>query len=91
MMEDAIAACISSIPVQSTLTQSANVAMKRLTVTNDMTSWRSSLIGKTLLRFVYVRNMFSLCSKVKRRSTAHSPMVSKQLMGNETDTGFKDR
>ncbi|MDQ0998970.1 hypothetical protein QFZ34_004152 [Phyllobacterium ifriqiyense] len=63
-----------------TLTHIANVAMKRLTVTNDITSWKSSLIGKTLLRLHYVYVLFHFCSKVKRISGMVSAMVFKLLM-----------
>ncbi len=49
-----------------TLTHIAKVAMKRLTVTNDMTSWKSSLIGTTLLRLLYVYVLFYFCSNVKQ-------------------------
>lgn len=48
--------------LQIALTHIANVAMNRLTVTNDITSWKSSLIGKTLLRCLYVYLLFYFCS-----------------------------
>lgn len=62
----------------------ANVAINRLTVTNDMTSWKSSLIGKTLLRLLYVYVLFYFCSKVKRTKTAIGAMVVDFLTEGKT-------
>lgn len=62
-----------------TLTHIANVAMKRLTVTNDITSWKSSLIGKTLLRCLYVYVLFYFCSKVKHAKAPLGAMVFEML------------
>ncbi|MBN9137017.1 MAG: hypothetical protein J0I92_13370, partial [Phyllobacterium sp.] len=62
----------------------ANVAINRLTVTNDMTSWKSSLIGKTLLRLLYVYVLFYFCSKVKRTKAAIGAMVVDFLTEGKT-------
>jgi hypothetical protein len=73
-------------PLQIALTHIANVAMNRLTVTNDMTSWKSSLIGKLLLRFLYVYVLFYFCSKVKRDETPIGAMVVEILIEYEMMT-----
>jgi hypothetical protein len=69
-----------SLIYQIALTHIANVAMNRLTVTNDITSWKSSLIGKTLLRCLYVCLLFFFCSKVKHTKSPISAMVFEILM-----------
>lgn len=58
--------------------------MNRLTVTNDMTSWKSSLIGKTLLCLLYVYVLFYFCSKVKHTESATGAMVFKILMSGKS-------
>ncbi len=59
--------------------------MKRLTVTNDITSWKSSLIGKTLRRCLYVYVLFLFCSKVKRTKAPDGAMVVEILMEGRSE------
>ena len=66
-----------------TLTHIANVAMKRLTVTNDMTSWKSSLIGNAFLGCLYVYVLFYFCSKVNRTAGPIGAMVVEILTGGK--------
>lgn len=49
-----------------------------------MTSWKSSLIGKTLLRLLYVYVLFYFCSKVKRTKAAIGAMVVDFLTEGKT-------
>ncbi|RCW85479.1 hypothetical protein C7476_103324 [Phyllobacterium bourgognense] len=63
--------------------------MNRLTVTNDITSWKSSLIGKTLLRCLYVYLLFFFCSKVKHIKSPIGAMVFEILM--EGKMGLRDQ
>lgn len=70
---------LRSLINQIALTHIANVAMNRLTVTNDITSWKSSLIGKTLRRCLYVYVLFLLCSKVKYTRAPVGAMVCEIL------------
>jgi hypothetical protein len=70
---------VRSRSFQIALTHIAKVAMNRLTVTNDMTSWKSSLIGKTLHSCRYVSVLFFFCSKVKHTKAPIGAMVFETL------------
>jgi len=54
--------------------------MKRLTVTNDMTSWKSSLIGITFLGCLYVYVLFYFCSEVNSAGARFDAMVFEMLI-----------
>ncbi|SDP62581.1 hypothetical protein SAMN05443582_1079 [Phyllobacterium sp. OV277] len=49
-----------------------------------MTSWKSSLIGKTLLSLLYVYVLFYFCSKVKHAKATIGAMVVDFLTEGKT-------